>query len=347
MRWLKRYLAIIVAVYLLGGGYAAAETQPASPAVDSNYIKEHYPEAYRQIYQQGKADAEAALKKPAAPAPKEAVSSATAPQPKSVLGNWWEKSSLKYSPMPEQWLSHVEGTFDYKEKRGNTESDRYNGSASLMVRKHRFTNTLYYAIDKELSEPTPASPHDSKDTDYRTLQDSLRYDLTDRFYVEGGYMWEKDTANLISGRNIIYAGLGYALIDQERHRLELFLAGGDQEEKFPGAVSSAMDISREEVAAGYLREDYRWNITGRVTYKESFRIIQNLNSSKVFNDDLANLYVTGETNRYRWFLINEIYYSLTDHIDFMTGYKIEYDSNPWPTVRNWDKTLKSGLKFSF
>ncbi|MFH0728009.1 MAG: DUF481 domain-containing protein [Pseudomonadota bacterium] len=329
------------------------------PVMDSRYIKEHFPEAYLQIFEEGRAAGkkEAGAGKsvpvqaaPAAPAPANSeISPVAARETRPELGAWWEKNSLKYSPVPGQWLFHIEGTLDYKHKTGNTESDLYNGSASLMARKLRFTNTLTYIIDKELTEQAsqPGSPVSRTDNDYRSIQDFLRYDLTDRFYTEGGYLWEKDKANYISGRDSYYAGIGYTFVETPRHLLDVLVGGGYVKEAYPEAVKLAMNMEHETVNAGYFREKYQWRITDRITYKETFRIIQNFTSSRVFNDDLLNLQVTGRTDRYRWFLINEIYFKLVDHLDFMTGYKIEYDSNPWPTVEKFDTTIKSGIQFSF
>ena len=332
------------------------------PVMDSRYIKEHFPEVYLQIYREGveagKKDAGVAIEGEVVPVP--AASAATEPaipEPAPVavqevgpaLGAWWEKNSLKYSPLPEQWLFHIEGTLDYKHRTGNTQSDIYNGSASLMVRKWRFTNTLAYVINKEFTKqnPQPGSPVSQTDTDYRSIQESLRYDLTDRLYTEGGYIWEMDTANYISGRESYYAGFGYALVARPKHLLDVLLAGGYEEEQYPAAVKAAMNMDSGSVTAGYLRENYRWNITDRFTYKQTFRIIQNFTPTNVFNNDLTNLQVIGETNRYRWFLINEIYFKLVDHLNFMAGFKVEYDSNPWPTVEKLDTTFKSGIQLSF
>jgi len=372
-------IGLLAVVIFQGAGFADAADPPV---MDSRYIKEHFPEVYQQIYQEGrdagKKDAEAALQGGAAStqtsfaAPEPASASAPVPEPatqtasvsapvnpetapaaaqpaKAGLGAWWEKNSLKYTPLPEQWLFHIEGTMDYKHRTGNTQSDLYNGSASLMVRKLRFTNTLAYIINKEFTKqnPQPGSPVSLTDTDYRSIQDSLRFDLTDRLYSEAGYIWEMDTANYISGRESYYAGFGYALVDTQRHLLDVLLAGGYEEEKYPQAVKAAMNMDSGSVTAGYFRETYRWNVTDRITYKQTFRIIQNFTPTNVFNNNLTNLQVIGETNRNRWFLINEIYFKLVDHLNFMTGFKIEYDSNPWPTVERLDTTLKSGIQLSF
>lgn len=364
-------IGILVAVIFLAALHANAADPPV---IDSQYIKEHFPEAYLQIYREGEeagkkeAEASRAASVQTTPASAEPEIPATAPvaaapepanpptapvvaaqQDKPTLGAWWEKSSLKYSPLPEQWLYHVEGTLDYKHKTGNTQSDLYNGSASLMVRKSRFTSTLTGIINKELTKqnPTPGSPVNKTDTDYRSIQEALRYDLTARLYTEGGYIWEQDTANYISDRDIYYAGIGYALVDTQKHFLDVFVAGGYEGEEFPDAVKVSMHMDHQDLIAGYLRENYRWTINDRITYKQTFRIIKELTKTDVFNDDLANLRVIGETNRYRWFIINEIYFKLVDHLNFMTGYKIEYDSNPWPTVLKLDTTIKSGIQFSF
>jgi putative salt-induced outer membrane protein YdiY len=314
------------------------------PVMDSRYIKTHFPEVYRQIYEEGRADgkkeADAAFVVPAAP---------VAAQAKPGLGAWWEKNALKYSPLPEQWLYHIEGTLDYKHKSGNTQSDLYDGSLSFMVRKSRFTNTFSYLINKEFTEQSsqPGAPVSRTDNDYRSTQDTLRCDLTDRLYAEGGYIWEKDTANYISDRDSYYAGIGYALIDTDHHLLDVLAAGGYEEEAYPGAVKAAMNMDRGSVTAGYLKEHYQWIITDRITFKETFRIIQDFSDTRVFNDDLENLHVTGETNRYRWYFRNEIFFKLIDHLNFMTGCQIDYDSNPWPTVKKRDTTIKSGIQFSF
>lgn len=352
-------IGMLSATIFLGAGYVGAADLPV---MDSGYIKEHYPDIYLQIFREGKEagrkEAEMAVKNAAVPvqatpaAPGSTLPAtipAAAPQTKPDLASWWEHSSLKYSPLPERWLFHIDGTFDYKHKTGNTQSDFYNGSANFMVRKWRFTNTLSYIIDKEFKAELSktGTRQNTTDSDYRSVQDALRYDLTDRLYGEVGYMWEKDTANYIAGRNSYYAGVGYALIDAERHRLGVFFAGGYENEKFPELVKKTMNMENLEVGAAYFREDYRWNITDRLTYKQTFRIIQNLKSTDVFNNDVAHLYVTGDTNRYRWFLINELYFKLAPHVNFMIGYKYEYDSNPWPTVDKTDTTLKSGIQFSY
>lgn len=350
-------IGMAAATIFLWAGHADAGDPPT---INREYIEEHYPEVYLQIYREGKEaggkEAEAPSKDvtvPArvAPAAVESVVRAVAPaavqQAKPDLGAWWEKSSLSYSPLPERWLFHIEGSFDYKRKSGNTDSDLYNASTSLMVRKQRFTNTLSYMIDKELVEPTQSSPNNNRNTDYRTIQESLRYDLTARFYADVGYMWEKDTVNMITDRNIFYAGLGHTLLDRQRHHLDIFLAGGYQEEKYPNLVQVMLGTGREKVTAGYVKQTYRWKITDSLTYNETFRIIYNFESSKVFNDDLSDLHVIGRTNRYRWFLINEILVKLTSYLNFVIGYKIEYDSDPWPTVLDRDETFKSGLQFSY
>jgi putative salt-induced outer membrane protein YdiY len=352
-------VTMVSVVIFLWFGHAGAADQPV---MDSRYIKEHFPEVYLQIYREGKEagkkEAEAAVKAGASPVPTApaavgpAVPAAVpvaAQQAKPDLGDWWEKSSLKYSPLPEQWLFHIEGSLDYKHRTGNTQSDLYNGTASLMVRKQRFTNTFIYIINKELTAQLAKTggTANQTDSDYRSIQDSLRYDLTDRFYTEAGYMWEKDQANYIAGRNSYYAGAGYTLIDAKRHHLDVFFAGGYETEKYPDAVKASMNMEYLEVGAAYFREDYRWNITDLLTYKQTFRIIQNLKSTDVYNNDLANLNVIGDTKRYRWFLLNELYFKLAPHVNFMIGYKINYDSNPWPTVDKTDTTLKSGIQFSY
>jgi len=364
---MRTRMVLLTAMLLLWSGPTAAADGPLT--LDSRILKERHPELYRQIYEEGREagrrEAEAALGKrcpaatmPAAlPAPSgkteatavTAAVQATGTAAKPDLGAWWDRSSLKFSPLPKQWLFHIEGSLDYKHRTGNTQSDRYNGSVTLVVRKQRFTNTFSYMIDKDFSAELDRTGKrvNKADSDYRSLQDALRYDLTDRFYVEGGYMWEKDSDNYLAGRDTYYGGFGYALIDTKRHRLGVFTAAGYEKEMYPEMIKQAMNLDHLEVGAAYFREDYRWIINDRFTYKQTFRIIQNLKSTDVYNNDVNNLHVIGETKRYRWYLINELYFKLTNHVNWMIGYKVEFDSNPWPTVERLDTTLKSGLQFSY
>jgi len=354
-----RTVSIVVAFaeLFLWFGNANAE---GKPDVDVQYIQEHFPDAYLLIYREGIAagrkEAAAELKcgtAPASTAPSSIASEASAAvqhrPAKESLGKWWEKSSLKYSPLPEGWLFHFEGSLDYKHQSGNISSNLYDGSATLKVRKHRFTNTLALIINKQSTAQilSPGSAAVQIDNDYHSLQESLRFDLTKRLYADVGYTWEKDTVNYIEHRNIFYSGMGYAPIDTRRHSLEVFAAGGYEKVQFPDLVKDFVNLDHLNAAALFFREDYRWNISDRIAYKQTFRIIQNFQKSLIINADQLNLHAVGETYRYRWFLLNEVYLKLVEHLNFSSGSKIEYNNNPWLMEKKLDVTVKSGIQFSF
>jgi hypothetical protein len=350
-------IVVVFAELFLWFGNANAEDKPVA---DVRYIREHFPDAYLLIYREGVAagrkEAAAELKCGTAPA-SEALPSIASKAPAAVqdrpakesLGKWWGKSSLKYSPLPERWLFHVEGSLDYKHNSGNIRSNLYEGSATLKVRKHRFTNTIAFTINKELMAqiPYPGSAEIQTKSDYRSIQEFLRFDLTKRLYADAGYTWEKDTVNYIKDRNIFYAGIGYAPIDAKRHSLEVFLAGGYEKVQFPDLVKAFLNPDQLKAESILFREDYRWNITDRITYKQTFRIVQNFEKSIIINDDRLNLHAIGDTYRYRWFLLNEIYLKLVEHLNFSSGSKIEYNNNPLLVAKKLDVTAKSGIQFSF
>jgi putative salt-induced outer membrane protein YdiY len=328
--------------------------------VDVRYIQEHFPDAYRLIYREGieagKKEAAAELRcrtAPASAAPTSVVSETPAAiQAQSAnesLGKWWEKSSLNYFPLPKKWLFHVEGSLNYNHRSGNIKSSLYDASATMKVRKHRFTNTLTYIINKELTAQalSPGSTAIQIGNDYRSIQESLRFDLKKPLYADAGYIWEKDTISYIKDRHIFYAGLGYAPIDTKRHSLEVFAAGGFEKVQFLDSVKDFVSLDHLNVAALFFREDYRWNISDRITYKQTYRIIQNFENKLIINDEQTNIHGIGETYRYRWFLINEIYLKLIEHLNFSSGSKIEYNSNPWLMLKKLDVTLKSGIQVNF
>jgi putative salt-induced outer membrane protein YdiY len=350
-------IIVVFAELFLWFGDAKAE---GNPVVDARYIKEHFPDAYLLIYREGmeagKIEAAAELKCATVPA-SAAVPGIASVAPVTVqdrpakesLGKWWEKSSLNYSPLPERWLAHLEGSLNYDHRSGNIRSSLYDASATLKVRKRRFTDTLAFIINKELTAqiPSPGSDAIQIAIDYRSIQDTLRFDLTKRLYADVGYIREKDTVNYIKDRDILYSGMGYALIDTKKHSLEAFAAGGFERVQFLDSVRGFVSSDHLNAAALFFREDYRWNISDRITYNQTFRIVQNFEKKLIIDDDQSNLHGIGETYRYRWSLVNDIYLKLVAHLNFSNGSKIEYNSNPWLMVRKLDVTLKSGIQFSF
>jgi putative salt-induced outer membrane protein YdiY len=359
MSMTARTVSIVVTfagIFLLFGS-ARAE---GKPEVDARYIQEHFPDAYLMIYREGMAagrkEAAAELKcgtAPASPAPSSIISEVPAAVPnrpaKENFDKWWEKSSLNYSPLPARLLFHVEGDLSYKHISGNLRSNLYEGSATLKARKHRFTNTLAFNINKESVSQilAPGLAAVKIDTNYYNLQESIRFDLTKRLYADVGYTWEKDTINYIKDRNILYSGIGYAPIDTRRHSLEAFVAGGSEKVQFPNSVKAYVSRDHLHAATIYFREDYRWNISDRITYKQTFRIIQNFEDNLAINIDQIKFHAVGEPYRYRWFLLNEIYWKLVEHLNFSSGSKLEYNNNPWLLQKKLDATIKSGIQFSF
>ncbi|MBF0518243.1 MAG: DUF481 domain-containing protein [Nitrospirae bacterium] len=323
----------------------------AMAELDKDYIREHYPEVYRQIYEEGKSSVSAPASQSgesskavdnAKPAAQEA---ADAPKVNGPGDNWWEHLSLKYKPLPENLLFHAEALFTPVYKWGNTTGYQIDGQGAVVLRKNRLTNSLNYQIAQKLTKD--ASGSQSTD-DYQTFQESLQYDLTEKFYTQGGYIWERDRVNMIKHRHIEYAGLGYYLFDTPLHKLEFFLSGGYQTEKYYSMIQDFLNISQKSLPVVYFYESYKINITSYLFYNEIFRIIQDVSTTPVFvmNED-GNYIEDHRVHRYRWTMINALGYTIDKHLAIIASHKMDYDSSPWPTVISTDNVFKVSLRVSF
>ncbi|MGD0282893.1 MAG: hypothetical protein ABSB95_11085, partial [Dissulfurispiraceae bacterium] len=180
--------------------------------IDKDYIKEHYPDVYMQIYTEGKQEGlheveTKAATKPAAEVQKTEPEQAAASKKAVELGDWWNHSALKYEPMPAGYLLHMEGQYNFTSVGGNNRGLVYRGNGQIVVRKDRFTDNVAYVIDeRRISQP---SSDQTTYKNYQFFQESLDYDIYRKFYAEGGFIWEKDKTSLINNRDIYYGGLGY------------------------------------------------------------------------------------------------------------------------------------------
>lgn len=317
--------------------------------LDKNYIREHYPEIFQQIYMEGK---EAGLKEAETKgqgAQKEAgsgeVKKEIAAQGRPDLGDWWNRSSLKYTPRPAGTLFHGELQYDYKRETGNIDSYSHRGAGKLVIRKDRFTNYLSYFIDKKISDDFTSGSHYQRD--YKIFEGSLRYDLREKLYSEAGLIWETDSANLIKNRYVYYGGLGYNLLDMKDHSINVFLAYSRVKEEFDPLIGMMLGIDNRESNAAYFFQSYDWHVTDRLTFREKFRIIRNLDDSILYNMATGVPVPDGDTKRYMWVLYNALEYRINNFLSLVNSYQINYDSNPWPTVLKKDSTFSLGVKFGF
>ncbi len=340
--------------------------------ITKDYIKENFPDVYKEIFDEGRAeglkDHSAAVEKTGSTShtkvkknnimkdnekPLQATKSASSPQKikavqpaaKEELGQWWRRSSLNYDPMPEKWLFHTEIQYSFVDKTGNDDGYAHSGDFFTALRKARFTNYLSYKIEKYDFDQ---SDGEVSSDDYQMFEESLRFDLTKRLYAQAGFFWERDDTYLVEDRDTWYGGFGYQIVDNKRYGLDLFLSYGHQKEEYNSIIVELMDLSEEKTGVTYLSERFNLNITEKLSFIDSFRLIYNLDESGIYEaDDAGNYYRVDEEKRYRWTWINSLDYKMNKYLSLVATFKIDYDNNPWPSVLNRDERLQLSMKLSY
>ncbi len=227
--------------------------------IDKDYIKEHYPDVYLQIYSEGKKEGLHEAEAKTATAEKKTEQQETVASKKPAdLGDWWNHSSLKYEPMPTAYLLHLEGQYNYVNLSGNNSGLVFRGSGQLVARKDNFTDYLSYLIDKK---KISQSNGEHSEREYQIFQESLRYDIFRKLYAEGGFIWEKDKTDLINNRDIYYGGVGYHLLDLDRFRLDFFGAVGYENESYDPLILQVLGFEGAHHNLSYFSQDYLWLIT--------------------------------------------------------------------------------------
>lgn len=311
--------------------------------IDKDYIKEKYPDVYREIYNEGK---EAGMKETDIKPKPSQEKTAAAEQFKPHLRDWWNHSSLLYKPMPEKLQFHAELQYAYNKLTGNLDVNAHSGAGKLVLRKGRFTDFVSYKIDK--SKTVEYSTKERVEKDYRIFEESLMYDLTEKIYPEIGYIWEKDEVNYIDGRNIFYGGIGCYVLDMERHRLKVFAAYGLQDEKYMPIVNEYLGIKDDSTNLLYLYQNYDLQLTDNIIFHEGFRIIQGTKKKDEYVlDETGNIVHLGSTKPYRWIFDAGIDFKVNNFLYIVNSYTINYNNNPWPGVLKKDTRWTTGLRVSY
>jgi len=277
MRIQRFLLMLLTALLLTVPAYAGDATLPEPAKIDEDYIREHYPEVYQQILKEGR---EAALKESGKqeavqgkPAGAEVSKEAAAPK-KEVLGDWWNRSSLEYEPMPSNILYHTELQFGYERDNGNVDAYSDKGGGKLILRLDRFTNSLSYAIEKSKQQDITSGGATIRDNELG--EESLQYDITKKLYFMGGLIREVNRDDLLAWRYALYGGFGYPILALKNHRVELFMAYADLDEKYDPLISNILGFSGRKYTAAYFNQTYKWTVTDNILFSEKFRVIHSL-----------------------------------------------------------------------
>lgn len=332
--------ALMLSIALIG--FSVSNVSAEDMEINRDYIKEHYPDVYEQIFKEGMEAARNAQDKPA-----EIKTEAPAAEAeKRDLGDWWNKSSLHYDPIPSEWLYRFEFKYSLMKYSGNTESYAHLIYTRVDTRKNRYTNSIAFTMDTSRTDIDLLNYHLKKDQ--LIIEDTLKYDITKELYGNVGFIWEKNSILLIDSRYAYYGGLGYRLLTLENHKLDALLVYGYLTEKYTSDIEKLLDFRKRDFDTIFFNQTYDWNVTKNITFIEKLRWIHCLNKRERFKlDTSGNIVSDGEHNRNLIIFIVGIDAKITDNISLSNSYQINYDDIPWPGVKKKDTMLSTGIKVTF
>lgn len=272
--------------------------------------------------------------------------------------DWWNHSSLRYALRSDAWRHGLQAQLSGAALSGNEEGSAWRGGGKLNSRLGRWTNELSATIDKrEITSVGGAK----NVRDYRMLQESLRYDLTERWYVAGGFIHERDDMSLIDARLTTLAGAGYYWLDNDRFRLNTYLGLGRVDERYMDYVRDHVGIEQRDTGLLYLYETFEWRLSENWGLRQGFRLMQDLDKSGHYVFDPVNSIPPGpgypqgferyradsQVKRYRTIGAIDIDYRLGPRSNMSFGIEQRYDSNPWPDVIRRDRVKRLTFNVMF
>ena len=269
---------------------------------------------------------------------------ATTAQAGQDLSNWWRKSSLDYTPLPQQWFAHVDVTVAYTNAQGNTTGSTFNGKVDLSVRKWRFTARSTGWIQKQ--NITYGFNAGSAHVTQSLYREQLNFDLTRRSSLIGGVEDYTFTLIFMNDRFTEYGGYGAEVLKTKNQKASVVGALGYTQFKFnqAGMLSIPSPIVHAAVLAlptinptgggAMVMENYTLTMPHKIMF------IENGSYMKFFNSYLGH----------QAMLSANLDFPITTHISFSPGYMlIDQDNQIIDAlgVKTQDRTLTAGLKFSW
>ena len=261
--------------------------------------------------------------------------------------DWWNHSALLYRSLQPTWRHHVEAQLSASDLSGNDDGHAFRGSAKIFSRYNQWTNELIMSLDKRKIVQSGGAINQR---DYRMVQDSIRYDLTDKFYTSAGFILERDDVNFIDRRNTVLAGVGYYLFDNSTMRLNTFIGFGKLDETYLAPVPALVGISGRDSNLLYLYQSFDWQLSKNWSLQQGFRQIRDLDESGRFVPDASRpgLYTAAEmVKRYRNVTNVSLNYQLSPRSAISLGVESRYDSNPWPDVKGRDTTKRLSINMMY
>lgn len=329
-----------LALSLLAAQLAQA-ADPASPEYKSGYEAGY--KAALEALKAGNASAPAAAVTPPATQASAAPPAAGAPEPR----DWWNHSARIYRQIDPAWRHHVELQLSATDLAGNDTGHAFRGNGKLFSRSGLWTNELIASLDKRKIVQAGGAVNQR---DYKMLQESIRYDLTEKLYGSGGLIVERDDVNFIDRRDTALAGLGYYLLDNDRMRLNVFAGLGRLRETYQEPVPSLIGIDGRNSNLLYLYETFDWQFSEKWSLQQGFRQIRDLDESGRYTPDplRPGMYAASDmVKRYRNLTTVNLNYQLSPRSALSMGVERRYDSNPWPDVKSRDTIKRLSINLMY
>lgn len=291
-------------------------------------------------------------------APPAAAAHASVPSADAEPRDWWNHSSLRYPLRDQAWRHGGQLDLSYTGVTGNDDGAAWRANAAWYARLGRWTNELSLKIDNR--DIVSASGAVNR-RDFALLQESLRYDLTGRWYLAGGFIAERDDMALIDSRATALFGTGYYWIDQGPFRLNTYAAIGYFDERYMDYVRDHVEVDGRNSGLLYLYQTFSWKISERVSLRQGLRLMWDADRSGRYALDPTRSTPPGPENpqgferysavdwvrRYRSVAAIDIDYRLAPGVAASFGIERRYDSNPWPDVMRADTVKRVSLRLTF
>lgn len=293
---------------------------------------------------------------PAAPAPTPAPAVASAaPARAAGPADWWNHSSLMgqaQQPLLDLrldpgWRHRTEVNLSGTNMSGNDNGFAVRAGGKLYSRSGRWTNELQANVDRRRILQAGGA---TNQRDYRIFEESIRYDLTDKWYASTGIILERDDVAGIDSRATGLAGLGYYLVDNDKFRVNLFGGLGRLRERYMDPVPALIGLDGRSSGLLYLYQTFDWQINADWSLQQGFRHMRDLDDSGVYALDPARpgLYsAVRQEKRYRNVASVALTYQLNPRSSVSLSVESRYDSNPWPDVQPHDITRRLILNLMY
>ena len=251
---------------------------------------------------------------------------------------WWEKSSLTYSPVRRELLTHIDGTLSFMNSAGNSEGSSFDANAGFTMRLMRFTNRL--SLNYTRRDMEYGFGGGSVNFSERALRNHGEYDLTKHAVLVGGVDDYRNTLMFIDSRFTTYGGGGVTLVDNERMRFTVIGGIGYTRFRFDKEAMERVDpvtvagLPADPNSGGLMAtQAWTWKISPKLSLSQGSSYTDYFESH---SGHLATFNVSLNIPVSRHFSVN-------------TGYRFKQEDNSYVRalgVSPEDRSFTMGFRFS-